>query len=164
MSCSANLNVVYSRRIIGRFEVPTGVSNKITVLCDVIQCSLIYRTQRCQGTCCLYTIEDRVNWFSRKVYICLPKYTTTHPQNIVTLKDVIEYKFYITLRLLYNLWYSCFFKSYPSNRPWRPIGLWDVEVAAISLDSRFTDGCKVVSLTRWPPITPQEDSWYSFLL
>jgi hypothetical protein len=32
------------------------------------------------------------------------------------------------------------------------------------LDSRLTDGCEVVSLTRRPPFTPQEDSWYSFLL
>jgi hypothetical protein len=32
------------------------------------------------------------------------------------------------------------------------------------LYSRLTDGGKIVSLTRWPPYTPQEDSWYSFLL
>jgi hypothetical protein len=32
------------------------------------------------------------------------------------------------------------------------------------VDSRFTDGGKVVSLTRRPPFTPQDDSWYSFLL
>jgi hypothetical protein len=36
--------------------------------------------------------------------------------------------------------------------------------ATFSLDSRLTDGGKVVSLTRRPPFTPQEDSWYSFLL
>jgi hypothetical protein len=32
------------------------------------------------------------------------------------------------------------------------------------LDSRLTDGGEVVSPTRRPPFTPQEDSWYSFLL
>jgi hypothetical protein len=32
------------------------------------------------------------------------------------------------------------------------------------LDNRLIDGGKVVSLTRRPPITPQEDLWYSFLL
>jgi hypothetical protein len=32
------------------------------------------------------------------------------------------------------------------------------------LHSRFTDGGKVVRLTRRPPFTPQEDSCYSFLL
>jgi hypothetical protein len=32
------------------------------------------------------------------------------------------------------------------------------------LDNRLTDGGEVVSLTRRPPFTPQEDSWYSFLL
>jgi hypothetical protein len=32
------------------------------------------------------------------------------------------------------------------------------------LDNRLTDGGTVVSLTHRPPFTPQEDSWYSFLL
>jgi hypothetical protein len=32
------------------------------------------------------------------------------------------------------------------------------------LDSQLTDGSEVVSLMRRPPFTPQEDSWYSFLL
>jgi hypothetical protein len=32
------------------------------------------------------------------------------------------------------------------------------------LDNRLIDCCKVVSLTCRPPFTPQEDSWYSFLL
>jgi hypothetical protein len=55
-------------------------------------------------------------------------------------------------------------KNYPCNMLWRPIGLWDVEAATLSLDSLLTDGCKVVSLTRRPPFTPQKDSWYSFML
>jgi hypothetical protein len=32
------------------------------------------------------------------------------------------------------------------------------------MGNRLTDGGEVVSLTRWPPFTPQEDSWYLFLL
>jgi hypothetical protein len=32
------------------------------------------------------------------------------------------------------------------------------------LDSRLTGGGEFVSLTRRPPFTLQEDSWYSFLL
>jgi hypothetical protein len=32
------------------------------------------------------------------------------------------------------------------------------------LDNRLTDGGEVVSLTRRPPYTPQEDSCYSYLL
>jgi hypothetical protein len=32
------------------------------------------------------------------------------------------------------------------------------------LHNRLTDGGKVVSPTRLPLFTPQEDSWYSFLL
>jgi hypothetical protein len=31
------------------------------------------------------------------------------------------------------------------------------------LDNRLTDGGKIASLTRRPPFTLQEDSWYSFL-
>jgi hypothetical protein len=34
-------------------------------------------------------------------------------------------------------------KSCPCNRPWRPIGLWDVEAPTFSLDNRLTDGGKV---------------------
>jgi hypothetical protein len=33
-------------------------------------------------------------------------------------------------------------KRPPWNRPWRPIGLWDVEAPTFSLDSRVTDGGK----------------------
>jgi hypothetical protein len=54
--------------------------------------------------------------------------------------------------------------SYPCNRPWRPVGLWDVEVPTFCLDSRLTDGGKVVSPTHRPLFTLQEGSWYSFLL
>jgi hypothetical protein len=32
------------------------------------------------------------------------------------------------------------------------------------LDSQLTDGSKVVNLTHQAPFTPQESSWYSFLL
>jgi hypothetical protein len=32
------------------------------------------------------------------------------------------------------------------------------------LANLLTDDSKVVSHTRWPPFSPQEDSWYSFLL
>jgi hypothetical protein len=32
------------------------------------------------------------------------------------------------------------------------------------LNNRLTDGGKVLSLTSRPPFTPQEDSWYLFLL
>jgi hypothetical protein len=32
------------------------------------------------------------------------------------------------------------------------------------LDNRPTDGSEIVSLTRRPPLTAQEDFWYSFLL
>jgi hypothetical protein len=41
--------------------------------------------------------------------------------------------------------------------------LWDVEASTFSRQS-LTHGGEVVSLTRRPPFTPQDDSWYSFLL
>jgi hypothetical protein len=44
------------------------------------------------------------------------------------------------------------------------MGLWDVEAPTFCLHSRLTDGGQVVSLTRRSPFTPQEDTWYSFLL
>jgi hypothetical protein len=34
----------------------------------------------------------------------------------------------------------------------------------IFLENPITDGGEVVGLTRRPPFTTQEDSWYSFLL
>jgi hypothetical protein len=55
-------------------------------------------------------------------------------------------------------------KTIPVTSPWRPIGLWNVEAPTFPLDNRLTDGGEVVSLTRRPSFTTQEDSWYSFLL
>jgi hypothetical protein len=55
-------------------------------------------------------------------------------------------------------------QSYPCNRPWRPIGLWDVEASKFSLDSRFTDGAEIVSLTRRQPFTPRKISGIHFCL
>jgi hypothetical protein len=43
------------------------------------------------------------------------------------------------------------------------MGLWDVEAPTFPLYNRVTDGM-VVSLKHRPHFTPQEDSWYSFLL
>jgi hypothetical protein len=45
-------------------------------------------------------------------------------------------------------------------------GLYGFEKSMLPhvLDYRLTDFGEVVSLTRRPSFTPQEDSWYSFLL
>jgi hypothetical protein len=48
-------------------------------------------------------------------------------------------------------------------RQWRPLGLREVEAPTFS-DIRLIYGDKVVSPKRRPLFTPQEDSWYSFLL
>jgi hypothetical protein len=45
--------------------------------------------------------------------------------------------------------------SYPCNRPWRAIRLWNVEAPTLSLDTRLTDGGKVVRLKRRLPFTPR---------
>jgi hypothetical protein len=39
-----------------------------------------------------------------------------------------------------------------------------MKAPTFSLDSRLTDGGKIVSLKRRPAFTPKEDFWYSFLL
>jgi hypothetical protein len=44
--------------------------------------------------------------------------------------------------------------NYPCNRPWRSIGLSDVQAPTKFLDSRLTDGLEFASLKRWPPFTP----------
>jgi hypothetical protein len=38
--------------------------------------------------------------------------------------------------------------------PWRPIGFWDVEAPTFCLDNQLTDGGRVVSPTRRPPLPP----------
>jgi hypothetical protein len=48
-------------------------------------------------------------------------------------------------------------------RPWRPLGFREVEAPTFS-DIQLIDGSKVVSPMRQPLFTPQEYSWYSFLL
>jgi hypothetical protein len=54
-------------------------------------------------------------------------------------------------------------KSYPCNRPWRPIELWDVEAPTFSRHSahRWRWGCQPYAPASF---YPPEDSWYSFLL
>jgi hypothetical protein len=49
--------------------------------------------------------------------------------------------------------------SYPCNRPWRPIRLWDVEVPTFSRQSthRWRWGCQPYASTA---LYPQEDSWH----
>jgi hypothetical protein len=53
--------------------------------------------------------------------------------------------------------------SHPCNRPWRPIGLWEVEAPTFSRQSAhgWWWGCQPYAPAA---LYPQEDSWYSFLL
>jgi hypothetical protein len=52
-------------------------------------------------------------------------------------------------------------KNYPCNRPWRPIGFWEVEVPQFSRQSahRWRWGCQPYALVA---LYPQKVSWYSF--
>jgi hypothetical protein len=54
-------------------------------------------------------------------------------------------------------------KSYPCNRPWRPIGLWVVEAPTLSTQSahRWQWSCQPYVPAA---LYPQEDSWQSFML
>jgi hypothetical protein len=68
-------------------------------------------------------------------------------QNVAKASSVVEK----------GIFFSC-------SSPRSAVGLWDVEVPTFPLDNRLTDGGEVVSHTYWPPFTPQEESWCSFLL
>jgi hypothetical protein len=68
--------------------------------------------------------------------------------------------FCLTLTMVVNIQKR---KIYPCNSQWRPIGFCDFK-APTFLDSLLTDGDKVVSLMCQLPFSPQEYSWYSFLL
>jgi hypothetical protein len=67
------------------------------------------------------------------------------------------------------LW-SCVYKGKGERGKVIPIigheGSYDCETSRLPhlLENRLTDGGEVVSLTRRPPFTPQENSWYLFLL
>jgi hypothetical protein len=52
---------------------------------------------------------------------------------------------------------------YSCNRPWRSIGLWDVEVPTFSRTICSKTAVSLSALRVAHPLTP-EDSWYSFLL
>jgi hypothetical protein len=51
--------------------------------------------------------------------------------------------------------------SYPCNRPWRPVRLWDVETPTFCLDDRFTDGGKVACLKQNGQIKPSKKILFS---
>jgi hypothetical protein len=92
-----------------------------------------------------------------RYYLCMEprKFITTFPKTNLCSLPLPIVLMWVTIKKG---------KSYPCNRPWRPMGSWDVEASTFSLENRLTDGGEVVSLMRRPPFTPQEDSWYSFLL
>jgi hypothetical protein len=60
---------------------------------------------------------------------------------------VVKYEYHLHTKM----------KMCPFNGPWR-------FRFPYFLDNRLNDGGEVVSLTRRSRFTPQDDSWYSFLL
>jgi hypothetical protein len=70
--------------LIGRFQVLTAASMKITVFWDVAPCSLVEVYRRCRGTCCLHHQGDYPDDEGSK-YLCnvsklLPDYMVQHPR------------------------------------------------------------------------------------
>jgi hypothetical protein len=68
-------------------------------------------------------------------------------------------------------------KSYPCNRPWRPIELWDVEAPTFCLDNRLTDAVRSSTSSNtwffklagwyfgycghyWPIVPAPDDRWW----
>jgi hypothetical protein len=61
----------------------------------------------------------------------------------------------LKLSLLVSIPINLYKWSYPRNRPWRPIGLWDVKDSILSRQS-LTDGGKDISPEHQPRSTPQK--------
>jgi hypothetical protein len=89
--------------------------------------------------------------------------TTNHSASLTVMKKAAHLK-------VWSYWHTVLtfevsltkLRVSQGNRPWRPMGLWDVEAPTFCLDNRLTNGGKVVSLTHRPPFTCR--TWYSFLL
>jgi hypothetical protein len=54
-------------------------------------------------------------------------------------------------------------ESYPCNRPWIPIGLWDVEAAIFSRQSAHRWRWSCQPLAPAALVSPRKDLWYSFV-
>jgi hypothetical protein len=83
---------------------------------------------------------------------------------IILCLDMATYTIKFTVIFLSSNWHGCLLTQNKEswflmvklsrNRPWRPRWLFDVEAPTFFIQSTH----------RWLPFTPQEDSWYSFLL
>jgi hypothetical protein len=98
---------------------------------------------------CCWRIYREINIFSRfwchMFYVLYPivTYLLTLPRSNVLMKTSLSGDGNVKLS---------------QYRPWRPLGLREVEASTFS-DIRHIDGSKVVSPMRRPLFTPQEDSW-----
>jgi hypothetical protein len=88
----------------------------------------------------------------------------TPDQSTRGVKDTKHVTMYIYIYIYIYIYKSNTGKrwSYSCNRPWRPIGLWDVEAPIFSRQSvhRWRWVCQPYAPTA---LHPREDSWYSFL-
>jgi hypothetical protein len=99
-----------------------------------------------------YTVTVASSHFAWPVDLCRMLYLASCSVQVRSLRCKWE-SYLFLIKYVYGpikRW-SC-----PCNKPWRPVVLWDVEFPIFSLDSRLTDGGKIVSLTRRPPFTPRK--------
>jgi hypothetical protein len=132
--------------------------NKFNLVCGDVQiiwttCSLIKLFLSFHGPYIVETIE----WTNHRFfsYWWFTFRMTEYLSYCPLLNGLYWIGFHLQLKLL--------MKSCPCNRPWRPIGLWDVEAPTFSRQSahRWWWGCQPYALAA---LYPQEDSCYSYLL
>jgi hypothetical protein len=108
-----------------------------------------------QRTTQLYISENRTLHNHRRENL------KSHESRKQILFRGIFYGFVSSLIMQCRWWSYMSWEGFGRRRPWHDRGTIPIFVRR---DFRLTDGGEVVSLTRRPPFTPQEDSWYSFLL
>jgi hypothetical protein len=125
--------------------------------------SYIFCKFRCQNLR-FYTLS-----LSSRCLLCTP--ALSHLCFIAAVSELWVAKLYRTQKAIQNNLLTLFLfetnasscRNSPWNRPWRLIGLWDLEAATFSKQSahRWWWGQTYAPLAS---LYPQEDSWYSFLL
>jgi hypothetical protein len=154
-----------------RCEVSAVEKIKIVFLWALAHCSVVSGYQHVGGTCWLhlrYWSESSCSRFFRndEKRTRDPSQSTTiwmFNINVVWIPTTCKPST-VLLDYIFNERENIISSHYLCNRPWRPIGLCETSRLPHFLDNRLTDGGKVVSLTLQPPFTPDEVSWYSFLL
>jgi hypothetical protein len=139
-----------------RFGVLTALIMKNNIFCDVTPCRLVNVHRQFGGTCFLHPQDSRVT-----SYPALQGVTTQKRKSVVHASAERRSRFLTSVNIAELKKVKG--KAIPVTGLESP---QDCETSRLPhfLDNRLTDCGKTVSLTRRQPFTPQEDSWYSFLL